>query len=120
MVNQYPELKTISGIKANADLFPHPEDASKSAFYGCPAGWSCQITSENNFQALDLADSGFEIVDPGSGAGLAGSIAKAYEREEAWFGYYWSPTAVLGKYEMVKVDFETGTDADHYKNMHHV
>lgn len=116
MVDQHPELKTISGVKANADLFPHPEDPSKAAFYGCPAGWSCQITSENNFKALDLADSSFEIVDPGSGAGLAGSIAKAYEREEAWFGYYWAPTAVLGKYEMVKVDFETGTDVEHYKS----
>ena len=23
---------------------------------------------------------------------------------EPWFGYYWGPTAVLGKYKMTKVD----------------
>ncbi|OOF22492.1 ABC transporter substrate-binding protein [Salinivibrio proteolyticus] len=115
LVDDYPELKTISGVKANAKLFTHPEDPSKSAFYGCPAGWNCQITSTNLFRALNLADSGFEMVDPGSGAGLAGSIAKAYERKEPWFGYYWAPTAVLGKYDMVKIDFESGTDIDHYK-----
>lgn len=31
------------------------------------------------------------------------SIASAYEDETPWFGYYWAPTAVLGKYPMVQV-----------------
>ncbi len=56
------------------------------------------------------------MIDPGSGAGLSGSIAKAYEREEAWFGYYWAPTAVLGKYKMVKVDFGSGVDEKQFKD----
>ena len=37
---------------------------------------------------------------PGSAAGLDGSIAKAYENKEPWLGYYWAPTAILGKYPM--------------------
>jgi len=115
MVEKDPTLATIAGVKANAKLFPHPEDPDKSGFMGCPAGWNCQIGSSQLFTALKLADDGFELLDPGSGAGLSGSLAKAYEREEAWFGYYWAPTSVLGKYEMVKVDFGTGVDADHYK-----
>ena len=41
----------------------------------------------------------------GSPAGLDGSIAKAVERGKSWFGYYWSPTALAGKYGMVKVPF---------------
>jgi len=105
MVEKDPTLATIAGIKANAKLFTHPEDPEKSGFMGCPAGWNCQITAANLFTALELEDAGFELLDPGSGAGLSGSIAKAYEREEAWFGYYWAPTSVLGKYEMVKVNF---------------
>ena len=104
MVEKEPSLATIEGVIKNAKLFPHPEDGSKSGFYGCPAGWNCQISTGNLFKALKLEDAGFEIVDPGSGAGLSGSIAKAYERGEGWFGYYWAPTAVLGKYKMVKVD----------------
>ena len=114
MVKKDPSLATIEGVIKNAKLFKHPEDPDKSAFYGCPAGWNCQISSGHLFEALDLDDAGFEIVDPGSGAGLAGAIAKAYEREEAWFGYYWAPTAVLGKYEMVKVDFGSGIDKEHF------
>ena len=116
MVEKDPSLATISGIKKNAKMFEHPEDPSKSGFYGCPAGWNCQISSGNLFRAMNLEEAGFEMIDPGSGAGLSGSIAKAYERGEAWLGYYWAPTAVLGKYEMVKVDFESGIDLEHFRN----
>ncbi|WP_117232604.1 ABC transporter substrate-binding protein [Vibrio maerlii] len=116
LVKQYPELKTIEGVKKHAKLFKHPEDPSLSAFYGCPAGWGCQISGGNLFTALGLKDAGFELVDSGSGAGLSGSIAKAYEREEGWFGYYWAPTAILGKYKMVKVDFGSGVDPEEFLN----
>ena len=114
MVDKDPSLATIEGVINNAKLFTHPEDPDRSAFIGCPAGWNCQITGGNNFKALKLEEAGFDLVDPGSGAGLAGSIARAYEREDAWFGYYWAPTAILGKYKMVKVDFGTGVDEQHY------
>lgn len=114
LVEQNPALATIAGIKANAGLFPNAESPGRSAFYGCPAGWNCQISSKNLFAALDLEAAGFDYVDPGSGAALAGSIARAYERQQPWFGYYWAPTGVLGKYEMVKVDFGSGIDEAHF------
>ncbi|MBT3147111.1 ABC transporter substrate-binding protein [Neptunomonas phycophila] len=116
MVDKDPTLATIAGVIAHAKEFEHPEDPELSAFYTCPAGWNCQISSGNLFEALKLADAGFDLVDPGSGAGLSGAIAKAYERQEPWFGYYWAPTAVLGKYEMVKVDFGSGIDEAEFKN----
>ncbi len=116
MVEENPELATIEGIIEHADLFTHPEDPSRSAIYGCPAGWNCQITARNNYRALDLESEGFDLIDPGSGAALAGSIARAVEREEPWFGYYWSPTSVLGKYDMTMVDLGTGIDEEHYLN----
>ncbi len=115
LVEKNPELATIQGIIDNASLFEHPEDPDSAAFYGCPAGWNCQISSGNLFKALKLEDAGFDLLDPGSGAGLSGSIAKSYERQEPWFGYYWAPTAVLGKYEMVKVDFGSGVDPEMFK-----
>ena len=114
LVAQYPELKTIEGVKKHPELFKHPEDPEVGGFYGCPAGWNCQISAVNLFKALELEKSGFEIIDPGSSAGLSGSIAKAYERKEGWFGYYWAPTALLGKYDMVKVDFGTGVDEEEF------
>lgn len=115
LVDQDPSLATIEGVKANAHLFKHPEDPDAGMFMGCPAGWNCQITSQNLFNALGLEEAGFKLVDPGSGAALSGAIAKAYEREQGWFGYYWAPTAVLGKYAMVKVDFGSGVDKAHYE-----
>ncbi|KHT47911.1 ABC transporter substrate-binding protein [Vibrio sinaloensis] len=116
LVKKYPEIATIEGVKKHAKLFEHPEDPDKSAFYSCPAGWNCQISAGNLFNAMELDKAGFAIVDPGSSAGLSGAIAKANERGEAWFGYYWAPTAVLGKYDMVKVDFGSGVDEEEFVN----
>ena len=116
MVEKDPTLATIAGIKANSKLFTHPEDPDKSGFISCPSGWNCSVSAANMFKALELDTVGFEIVDPGSSSGLTGSIAKANERKEAWFGYYWAPTAVLGKYKMVKVDFGNGIDEEEFKN----
>ena len=42
-----------------------------------------------------------------SAAGLDGSIAKAANRGENWFGYYWNPTAIVGKYNLAMLPFET-------------
>ncbi|RKF20200.1 ABC transporter substrate-binding protein [Alginatibacterium sediminis] len=116
LVEQYPEMANIEGVIKHAALFKHPEGEDSFAFYGCPAGWTCQLTAGHLFDALNLEQAGFTIIDPGSGAGLAGTIAKAYERKQPWFGYYWAPTPVLGKYPMVKVEFGQGSDQAHYND----
>lgn len=102
---KHPELKTALDVLKRPDLFPHPEDPSKGAFVGCPAGWGCQLANANLFRAFEMEKKGWILVDPGSAAGLDGSMAKAVERGENWFGYYWSPTAMIGKYKMHKLDF---------------
>jgi glycine betaine/proline transport system substrate-binding protein len=107
-----PGIKTVSDALKRADLFKHPEISGKGAVYGCPSGWNCQILMENLFKAYKGEDAGFELVDPGSSAGLDGSIAKAYERKQPWLGYYWAPTAILGKYPMVKLDMGVKHDAE--------
>jgi len=48
---------------------------------------------------------GWVLVDPGSAAGLDGSMTKAVNRNQNWFGYYWAPTALIGKHKMVKLPF---------------
>lgn len=101
----HPELKTALDIIERPDLFPDSEDPSKGAFVGCPAGWGCQQNNLSLFKAFDMEAKGWKLIDPGSAAGLDGSIAKANEREENWFGYYWSPTSILGKYDMQSVPF---------------
>ena len=102
---KHPELKTVLDILKRPDLFPYQEDKSKGAFVGCPAGWGCQLTNANLFRAFEMEKKGWVLVDPGSAAGLDGSLAKAVERGQNWFGYYWSPTALAGKYSLVKIPF---------------
>lgn len=103
----HPDLDTVEKLLDHPELFPYIEDESKGAFMGCPAGWGCQSINANQFRAFDMEAKGWVLVDPGSAAGLDGSIAKAVERDEPWFGYYWSPTAIIGKYELQMLPFET-------------
>lgn len=104
MVDKHPELTTLEAVLKRPDLFPDPEDKSKGALHNCPSGWNCEIITNNLYRAFGVEKAGFTLVDTGSAAGLDGSIAKAYNRKQGWFGYYWAPTAILGKYEMVKLD----------------
>lgn len=104
LADAHPEIKTPADALAHPELFPAPEDDAMGAVHNCPSGWNCQITTDNLFRAYGAEDKGFELVDTGSAAGLDGSIAKAVEREEGWLGYYWAPTALLGRYDMVKLD----------------
>jgi glycine betaine/proline transport system substrate-binding protein len=113
----HPELKTVLDIIERPDLFPDKEDPSKGAFVTCPAGWACQLVNANLFRAFDMEAKGWKLVDPGSAAGLDGSMSKAVERDEYWFGYYWSPTSMIGKYNMVKVPYGVPfVGKDHWDN----
>ncbi len=104
-LDNHPEIKTAMDVIDHPELFPHPEDPSKGGLYGCPAGWGCQLAMANLFRAFDMEAKGWKLVDPGSAAGLDGSVAKASERGENWVGYYWAPTALVGKYDLVSLDF---------------
>lgn len=104
VADAHPEIKTPADALQRPDLFRAPEDDSMGAVHNCPSGWNCQIATSNLFRAYGAEVRGFKLVDTGSSAGLDGSIAKANERKEGWLGYYWSPTAILGRYEMVKLD----------------
>ena len=97
LVEKHPELKTIEGVLKNPELLG-------GRFHQCPSGWGCQITNSSLTKAFELAKHGFEIFQHGSGETLATSIASAYDEKNPWFGYYWEPTAVLGKYPMTRID----------------
>lgn len=106
-----PDIKTIADALKHPELFPAPEDAKKGAVFNGPQGWGGTLVTTQLFKAYGGEQAGFNLVDTGSAAGLDGSIAKAYERKEGWMGYYWAPTSVLGKYEMVKLEYGVPHDA---------
>ena len=92
-----PELTTWDGIMANPA-------AVGGKFHDCPSGWACDIINNNNLKAAGAEAGGLERFQHGSGETLQTSIAAAYADKAPWFGYYWAPTAVLGKYPMVAVE----------------
>jgi len=108
------DIYTVEDALARPELFPGAEDDSKGAWFTCPTGWNCRITTGNQFRAFDAEGKGFELVDSGSAAGLDGSLARAYERGDGWLGYYWAPTAMLGKYDMTLLDFGVPHDKEHW------
>ena len=109
LAEEYPELTTIEGIMANPELVG-------GRFQDCPTGWGCDITNLNNLKATGLLDSGIERFQHGSGETLATAIASAYEDKAPWFGYYWAPTSVLGKYPMAPVDMGSYDESTHLCN----
>ncbi|VDC19934.1 glycine betaine ABC transporter substrate-binding protein [Pseudogemmobacter humi] len=109
-----PDLKTIDDVLKRPDLFPDAEDASKGAVHNGPAGWGGTVVTAQLFKAYGAEAAGFKLIDTGSAAGLDGSIARAYENQQGWVGYYWAPTALLGKYEMVKLDHGVEFNAEEW------
>ena len=110
-----PDIKTIDDALKRPELFPSPEDAKKGAVYNGPQGWGGTVVTTQLFEACGGRKAGCTLVDTGSAAGLDGSIAKAYERKQGWLGYYWAPTAILGKYQMVKLGHGVAGDQAEWK-----
>ena len=106
-IKKHPEIKGMTALEIleHPEWFPSKEDPSKGAFVGCPAGWGCQIANANLFRAFDMEKKGWVLIDPGSAAGLDGTISKAADSDSPWFGYYWNPTSMVGKYGLQAVDF---------------
>lgn len=115
LADAHPDIKTIPDVLKHPELFPDPEDAKKGAIVNGPQGWGGTVVTSQLYKAFGAEKAGFTLVDTGSAAGLDGSIAKAYERKQGWVGYYWAPTALLGKYQMVKLDAGVPADAAEWK-----
>lgn len=109
LAEKHPELTTIQGILDNPELVG-------DLFHNCPVGWGCRIVNDNLAQVFDFEGNGVEVFDHGSGANLAASIGAAYEDKAPWFGYYWGPTAILGKYPMTKVSLGPVDPVQHSTN----
>ena len=106
-IEKIPEIKGMTAVEIleHPEWFPFKEDPSKGAFHGCPAGWGCQLANANLFKAFEMEKKGWVLIDPGSAAGLDGSIAKAAESGDPWIGYYWNPTSIVGKYSLIPLEW---------------
>lgn len=104
-----PGLKTVEDLKAYKDVFADPEVAGKGRIYGAIPGWEVDKILYKKYTAYGL-DKDFTYFRPGSDAALAAAFTSAYEKGEPIVGYYWEPTWLTGKYELVRLQ-DTPYDA---------
>lgn len=98
-----PDLKGISDLPKYADLFRDSEDPSKGVVYGGVAGWMLVKHSQQIFDDYGLKDT-FNFTITGSSTAIAATMAGAYQKREGWCGYYWEPSAPLGKMDMIRLE----------------
>ncbi|WP_332700557.1 ABC transporter substrate-binding protein [Devosia sp.] len=100
-----PDLKSVDQLAdpALVALFKDPEEPSKGRFLNCPSGWTCEGVSTAKLEAYKLTDS-YVNFRPGTGAALDAAIASAYLQGEPLLFYYWSPTAAMGKFDLVQLE----------------
>lgn len=101
----HPELKTVLDVIEHPELFATDNDPSTGAFVGCPANTNCQLINANLFRAFQMQEKNWTLKTPASMADLDTSISTSIERDQNWFGYHGSPSAVIGRYELIKLDF---------------
>mgnify|MGYP006287404477 CR=1 FL=1 len=114
VAEEHPGLETIADLPEYKELFAEAAAGGKARLYNCPPGWACENTNRHLFQALDLGNKGYELFSPGSGANLKAVIARKVTRREPVVTYYWGPTAVLGRYNLVKLEIPAPYDEDRF------
>ena len=107
-----PELVKASDLPKFKAEFSDPEDPNKGRFYGCPAGWGCEIVSTNLFNALELSDD-FTYYQPGTGAAQKAALTSEYRRKNNIVFYYWYPTPLVGSLDLVELELPEFDEEKH-------
>ncbi|UTG97257.1 ABC transporter substrate-binding protein [Sinorhizobium meliloti] len=100
-----PDLKSVSQLTDPkiAEIFADPEEPSKGRFLNCPSGWTCEGVSTAKLEAYKLGET-YVNFRPGTGTALDAAITSAYLQGEPILFYYWSPTAILGKFKLIQLE----------------
>ncbi|MCA1492495.1 ABC transporter substrate-binding protein [Sinorhizobium alkalisoli] len=100
-----PDLKSVSQLSDPkiVEVFADPEEPSKGRFLNCPSGWTCEGVSSAKLEAYKL-DQSYVNFRPGTGTALDSAITSAYLQGEPILFYYWSPTAIMGKFKLVQLE----------------
>jgi len=85
------------------ELFKDPEDPSKGRITSCISGWTCYTINQVKIFEYGLGDL-YTNFDPGSGGALDAAIAGAFKKGKPVFSYYWTPTGLMGKVDLVQLE----------------
>ena len=103
VADAYPELKTVRDLADYPELFPDPEDSSKGIIYGGITGWEITEIMAKKVEAYGL-DAYYNYFKSGSNAVLDVAISSAWDEQAPIVAYFWEPTWLLGKYDMVLLE----------------
>lgn len=98
-----PDLKSVYDLSEYWEVFRDPEDPTKGRLLNGPTGWVAHDINIAKLEGYGL-DQYFTPFSPGSGTALDTMIVSAYESGRPILFYYWEPTWILGKYDMVRLD----------------
>lgn len=100
-----PNLTSVEQLKDPeiVKLFSDPEEPSKGRFLNCPFGWTCEGESTIKLTDYGLQDA-YVNFRPGSASALDAAITSANLQGQPILFYYWSPTAMMGKFDLVLLD----------------
>lgn len=105
-----PELRSVADLKRYPEVFKDPEAPGKGRFLNSPSGWTSETVNSQKLKAYGL-DGLYNNFRSGSGAALDAEIASAIRRGQPVLFYYWSPTPLMGRYDLVRLE-EPPFDAD--------
>lgn len=110
-----PDLKSVADLARYKDVFRDPEDPARGRFLNSPTGWTSEIVNSQKLKAYGLSDS-FVNFRTGSGAALDAEVSSSIRRGKPVLFYYWSPTPLLGKFKLVKLE-EPAFNAEGWKTL---
>jgi glycine betaine/proline transport system substrate-binding protein len=110
-----PDLRSVSDLPQYADLFRDPEQPDKGRLHNCVIGWYCEGINNVKLVVYGLEDH-FTNFRPGTGVAIETTMQTAYTLGEPWLGYYWEPTGILGRLDMLRLE-EPAYDEECFAHM---
>jgi glycine betaine/proline transport system substrate-binding protein len=97
-----PGLTSIDELNKYWELFKDPENPEKGLIYLGVTGWAVTETNEEVFDSYNLGEV-YNKAIPGSATAVAATMDGAYRQGKPWIGYWWEPTPIMGRLDMVRL-----------------
>jgi glycine betaine/proline transport system substrate-binding protein len=98
LVEDNPDLATVDGLNANADLFATAETGDRGQFLG---GDPSFVSFDQ--EIIDSLGLDFQVVYAGSEAALLSELEAAYENQEPLLFYFYKPHWAFVDYDLTEV-----------------
>ncbi len=110
-----PGLKNVHDLPKYWEVFKDPEDPTKGRYINGIPGTEYGIIGERKIEAYGLGKYYNIFAHPEWGVDYG--LLEAYEKGQPWFGYYWTPSWVMGKLNMTVIEeppFDQALWADNF------